>query len=193
MDKKRHSKDKFKVIHKKCGHGHAKVSLVKRKSDGKLLIWKRPKSHSQRHYESLRKQIKKSKYWRKFGISKVKVYWHPDKQSLLKTYIRGKTLTQILKKNPEFFSEKENKPVKALIKFLGLLIDSKHYFHDLKGSNLVFDGNRWQVIDSGPANDKKTQSATSQEYRKNLLEKWSRRLRSKEINSLKSFLEKYCC
>lgn len=186
-------KEHFKIIHKDCGTGRSKVSLVKRESDGKLLIWKRARSHSPRRLESYRKEIDKSKYWRKFGISKVKVCWHPDKQSILKTYIKGKTLKQLLKKKHRFFSKTESKPVKALIRFLELLVDSKYYIHDLKGTNIVFDGDRWHVVDSGQAYSKNTRSATRREYRKNLLEKWSRELDSKnEVKILKSFLKKYC-
>ena len=186
------NKEHFKIIYKDCGTGRSKVSVVKRESDGKLLIWKRARYHSPRRLESYRKEIDKSKYWRKFGISKVKVCWHPDKQSILKTYIKGKTLEQILKKKHSFFSKTDSKPVKALIKFLRLLVDSKYYIHDLKGANIVFDGDRWHVIDSGQAYSKKTRSATMREYRKNLLEKWSRGLDPNEVKSLKSFLKKYC-
>ena len=187
------NKKQFKIIYKDCGTGRSKVSIVKRESDGKLLIWKHARSHSSRLLESYRKEIDRSKYWRKFGISQVKVCWHPDKQSVLKTYIKGKTLKQILKDDPHFFSRTESKPVKALIRFLGLLVDSKYYIHDLKGTNIVFDGDRWHVIDSGKAYSKKTRSATMREYRKNLLEKWSKELDSRnEVKSLKSFLKKYC-
>lgn len=187
------NKEHFRIIYKDCGTGRSKVSVVKRESDGKLLIWKRARSYSPRRLESYRKEIDKSKYWRKFGISKVKVCWHPDKQSILKTYIKGKTLKQILKEKHSFFSKTDSKPVKALIKFLRLLVDSKYYIHDLKGANIVFDGDRWHVIDSGQVYSKKTRSATMREYRKNLLEKWSRGLDSNnEVKSLKSFLKKYC-
>ena len=52
--------DHFKVIYKDCGHGaRSKVSVVKRKSDGKLLIWKRPKSHNYIYQESFRKELEK--------------------------------------------------------------------------------------------------------------------------------------
>ena len=193
MSRHRHRYDRFKMVHKNCGHGAGgKVSVVKRKSDGKLLIWKRPKSHSLRYQESYRKEIKKIKLWRKFGLTKVKVCWHPDKRSLLKTYVKGPTLRQMLKKNPSFFSgTAENRPRNALIKFVGLLVDSDHYIHDMKGSNIIFDGKRWQAIDGGKSN-KTNHSSVRKEYRKNLLEKWSRRLGSKrEINALESFLEKY--
>ena len=198
MSEKHHHKhesrhDHFKIIYKDCGTGRSKVSLVKRKSDGELLIWKRSRhSHNSRRQESYRREIKKSKYWRRFGISRVKVWWHPDKVSLLKTYIKGKTLKQILKKNHHFFSEADSTPAKALIKFVQLLIDSKRYIHDLKGSNIIFDGEKWNVVDSGILH-KESRSAIIKEYRKNLLEKWSRELDSnKETQVLKSFLEKYC-
>ena len=184
----------FKIVHKNCGHGaRSKVSVVKRKSDGKLLIWKRPKSHNYIYQESFRKELRKVKQWRKFGISKVKACWHPDRLSLLKTYIKGPSLKQILRNNPEFFSKEKGKYFRALRKFVGRLVDSQHYIHDLKGSNLFFDGKMWNAVDTGPIHKKSSRSATRREYRKFLLEKWSKNLRSKdEIKSLKSFLEKYC-
>ena len=93
-------KHEFEVIHKNCGHGaRSKVSLVKRKSDGKLFIWKRPKSRKYMYQESSRKELIKVKQWRKFGISKVKARWHPDRLSLLKTYIKGPSLKQILRRH----------------------------------------------------------------------------------------------
>ena len=194
---RRHSKyehHKYKVIHKNCGHGaRSKVSVVKRKSDGKLLIWKRPKSHNYMYQESFRKELKKVKQWRKFGISKVKARWHPDRLSLLKTYIKGPSLKQVFRKNPEFFSRGQGKHFEALKKFVGLLVDSENYIHDLKGSNLFFDGKNWNVVDTGPIRKISTRSETIREYRKHLLEKWSKSLHSKEeIKSLVSFLEKYC-
>ncbi len=185
----------FKIIYKDCGTGRSKVSLVKRKSDRKLMIWKRARSFRTRASirESYRKEIIKSKKWRKFGISKVKVCWHPDNMSILKTYIKGPTLKKLLKDDPEFFSKTKRKPFKALIKFVRLLIDSENYIHDLKGANLVFDGTKWQVVDSGPIHKKSSRSATRREYRKFLYKKWAKSLHSKDaIESLKSFLEKYC-
>ena len=98
MGKNSHRKKRsFKIIHKDCGHGaRSKVSIVKRKSDGKLLIWKQPLLDDKWHHESLRKEIKYSKFWRKFGVSRVKACWHSDGRSLLKTFIKGITLGNIL-------------------------------------------------------------------------------------------------
>lgn len=187
-------KHNFKTLHKNCGHGaRSKVSLIKRISDGKLLIWKRPKSKTFKNLESFRKELKKVKQWRKFGISKIHARWHPDRLSLLKTYIKGPSLKQVFRKYPHFFSKKKGRYFKALKKFVGILVDSGHYIHDLKGSNLFFDGKEWNVVDTGPIHKLSSRSSTRREYRKFLFKKWSKSLHSKdEIESLKSFLENYC-
>jgi hypothetical protein len=188
-----HKHDSFKIIYKDCGTGRTKVSIVKRKSDGRLLIWKRARSEGSRSKNFYKNDIKKSKLWRKFGISTVKACVHPDKKSVLRTYIKGSTLTQVLKKNPEFFSGSETEYRNALIGFIKLLIDSGHYIHDMKGANIVFGEGRWQVIDSGKADEQKNRSDVVHEYRENLMEKWSRSLHSEnEVHYLELFLDKYC-
>lgn len=189
--KKHHHKDTFEIIYKDCGTGRSKVSLVRRKSDGKLLIWKRSRSSTNKRIDSYKKEIKKTKFWKKIGITKSKAWWCYDKKSLLKTYVRGETLKKILRENPHFFSEGNSEAAKALIKFIDLLVDSNHYIHDMKGTNIIFDGSKWQAIDGGMAY-KMSRSSVKKEYRKNLLEKWSREIDSQEeINALKLFLERY--
>lgn len=186
---KEHKHENFKIIHEDYAHGaRSKVSIVKRKSDGKLLIWKQPLFDDRWHHESLRKEIKYAKYWRKFGISKVRVCWHPDGRSLLKTYIKGDTLEQILKKNPGFFSKKSQHS-KTLRELFGHLIESKHYIYDLISENLVFDGKRWHVIDSGSVRNRDTRSETKREYKRELIKSWSKEISENEIHSLELFLD----
>lgn len=191
----KHKHDHFKIIYKDCGHGvHGKISVVKRKSDGKLIIWKRPRSSSQTHQKSFQQEIKKSKRWRKFGISKVKVCWHPDGKSLLKTYIKGLTLKEMLKRGKLRFSKKNSKPVKALGKFVVTIIGSRHYIADVNRQNVIFDGNRWHLIDSSIIHGKTSLSATRQKYKKAFIRSWSKSIDSdKERQSLISFIKKYCC
>lgn len=190
-----HKHEHFDIIHKNFAHGvHSKVSLVKRDSDGQLLVWKQPRrTDIYRHIESFRQEIRKSKFWRKFGVSGVRVFWHHDNISLLKTYIKGPTLKQMLEENPKFFSETENKPARELGKLIGLLIDSKCYIADLNRQNLVFDGDRWHIIDSSWVYHETAFPNVRQKYEKTFLRSWSKSLNSdKEIHALKSFLKKYC-
>ena len=170
-----------KTIHK--GH-RSKILLVKKGQ--KLCIWKRPTGHGRK--ESLIKQLGRIKQWRKFGLSKVKAKWYDD--GILKTYVKGKDLSQIIKKHHHFFS-KSSKELKALEKFIEAMIDSKRFIHDLKGLNIIFDGKDWNIIDSGPIY-KRSKSSVKKEYRKVLYEKWSKYLDSQsERKDLKSFLAKY--
>lgn len=190
MGKHSHHKDEqFTIVHKDYGHGaRSKVSIVKRESDGELLIWKQPLLDDEWHHKSLEKEFKYAKYWRKFGASRVEIDWHRDGRSLLKTYIGGDTLDQTLKKNPGFFSEK-SQPLKALGELIGFLINSKYYIQDLNGENLIFDGERWHIIDSGSIGYIGSRSETKQKYKESLLRRWSNGLSEQEINSLKSFLD----
>lgn len=189
-----HKNENLDMVNENCGHGmHAKISIVKRESDGKEIIWKRPISKNPEHRKALSKEIKRSKYWRKFGISKVKVCWHPDQISLLKTYIKGKTLTQILEKDRSFFSKTKSRPVKALGEFIILLIDSRHYIQNLSCENLVYDGKRWHVVDSSNIHKRDSHSKIKREYRRKFFGIWSKRLHNNdEIHYLESFLKKYC-
>jgi tRNA A-37 threonylcarbamoyl transferase component Bud32 len=106
----------------------------------------------------------------------------------LKTYIKGDTLDKILKENPGFFSRK-SRSLRALREFIGFLIDSKYYICDLIGENLIFDGKRWHIIDSGSVYYRGTRSRVKKEYKRKLLKRWSKILSSEqEIELLKSFL-----
>lgn len=190
----RHKHGRLKVIHKDCAQGvHGKISVVKRQSDGKLIIWKRPRSKDGRHQQSFSQEIKKSKYWRRFGVSRVKVCWHKDKQSLLKTYIKGPTLKQMIRDNDLRFSKPNSRPVKALGELVELLINSGHYIQDVNRQNLVFDGKKWHLIDSSTIRGKTSHSETRQKYKTAFLRSWSKSLSSdEEMHSLKSFLNRYC-
>jgi tRNA A-37 threonylcarbamoyl transferase component Bud32 len=192
---KHHSKNgRLKIVHKDFAHGaHGKISIVKRGSDGKLIIWKRPRSRDRIHQESFRQEIKKSRYWRKFGISKVKVCWHKDKQSLLKTYIKGPTLKQMLRKGDLRFSKPDSRPAKALGELVRLLIDCGHYIQDVNRQNLIFDGKKWHLIDSSTIHGKVSRSLVRERYKRAFLLSWSKSLDSdEEMRCLKSFLSRYC-
>lgn len=181
---------KFKII-KQIHKGRNDIFIVK--YNGRECLLK--KSHKYKGHEkteSLKRQIDRMRQWREFGLSKVKAKRYKD--GILKTYIRGKTLSKIIDKKGHFFSDKNknknSKELKALEKFVGKLVKSGYLIHDMKGPNLVFDGNKFQIIDSGPIK-KYNKSSLNKEYEKILYVKWSKLLgSSNERKSLKSFLKK---
>ena len=188
-----HIHDHFKVIRKDYARGvHGIISIVKRISDGKVIIWKRPISSDYRHQMSFEEEIEKSRYWRKFGVSKVKVCWHNDKHSLLKTYIKGPTLKKMLKGNDLCFSKPNSPQVKALGDFIEHLIDSGHYIQDINRQNLVYDGKKWHIIDSSAIHEKTNHSELKHKYISAFMRSWSKSLSDDEKHFLKLFLDKYC-
>ena len=188
-DKYHNKHEHFDIIVKDYARGSlSKVSIIRRRYDGKLFIWKQSLLDDDWHHTFLRKEIRYSKYWRKFGISKVESCWYSDKRSLLKTYIKGKTLECMLKEGSLRFSV-EDQSLKALKKFFGLLIGSKRYVGDLTKKNLVFDGKMWHVIDSGSIGDEESHSRVRQKYKIKFLENWSQKLSSKEVNRLKLLID----
>jgi len=187
--KKENRQEDYKIIYKDCSKGiHSRVSVVKRK-DGELFIWKRPISDDHKHQESFRQEFRKASLWREFGVSKIRVYWHPDGRSLLKTYIKGPTLEKMLKEDHKFFHNKDKKPFKSLRKLFKKLVKSGYYIRDLGSRNLVYDGKRWHIIDSSSINPGWNESEARHMYKEELSKRWSKKISKKEISSIKSFFD----
>lgn len=187
--------ESFKVERKNCSGGvHGKISVIK-DSDNNELIWKRPVNNSKVHLKSFKKEIEKSKYWRKIGVSRVNVCWHPDKKSLVKTLIKGRTLGQTLRDHPHFFSNTHNKAYKELGKFVRRLVGSRHYIQDCNRANLVYDKeyHKWNIIDSSTIQTKRSRHEVASKFRSTFLRSWSQSLDSHdEKEALVKFLDKYC-
>lgn len=174
------SNHKLKII-KQIHKGRNNIYLVE--YNGRTCVWKKPKNKSRTRTESLKRQLKRIKFWRKHNLSQIKAIKY--KNGILKTYIRGKTLKSIIDKDKHLFSG-NSKELRALRRFVDLLIDSRHFIHDMKGANIVYDGHDFQIIDSGPIYKN---SNVKNEYRKILYMKWSKLLDSKkERKYLKKFL-----
>ena len=170
-----------KTIHK--GH-RSKILLVKRGS--KLCIWKRSASGKSSQEKSIRRQLGRIRKWKKFDLSEIKAKWYKD--GVLKNYIKGEDLKDVIKDDNHFFSG-NSKELKALKKFLANLIESGRFIHDLKMLNIIYDGHNFQIIDSGPIY-KMGYSKLKKEYNKILYIKWSKYLHATGKSELKKFLKK---
>ena len=85
----------------------------------KTCIFKKPKNSSKNRKKPFKRQLERIKFWRRHRLSNIKAVRYHD--GILKTYIKGNTLYQIIDKNKHFFSE-NNKELKALGRFIRLLI-----------------------------------------------------------------------
>lgn len=190
--RKHHS---FKIIRKNCGHGvHGKISVVKSNVDDKEFIWKRPTDKSKIHLNSFKREIEKSKKWRRFGLSRVKICWHSDGKSIIKTLIRGPTLREVLRNHPHFFSNTHDRANKELGKFVRRLIKNRHYIQDLNRANLAYDKreHEWNIIDSSNIQKKRSRHEVASKFKNTFLKHWGTSLESKDKEDLKEFLDRYC-
>ena len=155
---------------------------------GRTCLLKRPKDDSHAREESLKKQLKRIKFWKDHGLSTIKAIEYHN--GIIKTYIEGDTLKEIIDNDKHFFSESSSK-LKALKRFVRLLVKSRHFLHDMKGPNIVFgNDNKFQIIDSGPIYKRSNKYSLKKEYQKILYIKWSKLLdSSKEKKYLKRFLK----
>lgn len=184
----------FEVEKENCARGaHGNISVIKIKN--KEFIWKRPVSKEKLHQKSFKKEIEKSKTWRILGLSKVKICWHPDKKSLIKTYIKGPTLKRVLREHPHFFSNTHSRSYKALGKFVKRLVKSRHYIQDCNRINIVYDNeeHRWHLIDSSNIQRKRSRHETASKYKQTFLSHWGQSINlDNEKEAFKKFLDNYC-
>lgn len=166
-------------------HGRNNIYLVT--YNGHICLLKRPKDDSHAREESLKKQLKRIKFWRKHGLSTIKAIEYHN--GIIKTYIVGDTLKELIDDNKHFFSESSSE-LKALKRFVKLLIKSRHFLHDMKKLNIVFDGDIFQIIDSGPIYKRTNKSSLKKEYQKILYIKWSSSMNHDQRNHLKKFLKR---
>ena len=168
-------------------HGRNNIYIIN--YNGHRCLLKRPKDSSHTRSESLKKQLERIKFWRKHDLSTIKAMEYHN--GIIKTYIEGDTLKELIDNDRHFFSDSSSK-VKALKRFVRLLVKSSHFLHDMKGPNIVLsnDNNKFQIIDSGPIYKRTNKSSLKKEYQKVLYIKWSKLLdSSKERKYLKKFLK----
>lgn len=179
----------LEVIKKDFASGkHSRVSLV-RGPDQTLWVWKRPNDDSKSHQMSFRKEIARSKIRRELGLSNVEVGWHEDKHSLLGTYVPGVMALDRIQDRNFWTEETYARERLALAQLIVHAAKQRAYVGDLNPKNIIFDGKRWQVIDSGSIRFKESPESTLQEYREKLMQQWSSRMHPAERKFLRHFLQ----
>src|SRR5688500_6614652 len=179
----------FEVIRKDLGTGkHSRVSLV-RYPDQTLWVWKCPADDSKAHQMSFRKEMERAKVWRQLQLSNVEVRWHEDKRSLLRTYVQGVLAADRIQSREFWTDETCAAERRALAHLILCAAQQRAYVSDLNPQNLIFDGCRWQVIDSGSIRFTECPEATLKKYRRILMKNWSSRIHPARHTFLRDFLQ----
>ena len=178
----------FEMINQDFATGeHSRVSLV-RGPDHTLLIWKRPADDSPSHQMAFRKEIERAKVWRALGLSNVEVRWHEDKRSLIRTYVPGVLALDRIQSRRFWADDSHATERCALADLIVRAAQQRAYVNDLSPRNLIFDGCRWQVIDSGSIRFRENRESTLKKYRQRLMKHWSPCIHPEEHTFLKGFL-----
>jgi hypothetical protein len=180
----------FEVVRKDFAIGkHSRVSLV-RYPDHTLWIWKRPTDDAKSHQMSFRKEFERAKVWRQLELSNGEVRWHEDKRSLLRTYVPGVLASDRIQSR-EFWTDATSATERRTLAHLIVrAAQQRAYVSDLNPRNLVFDGSRWQVIDSGTIRFRESAESTLKKYRHTLMKNWSSRIHAAERRFLWDFLQR---
>ena len=180
----------FDVIRKDFGMGkHSRVSLV-RCPELTLWIWKCPADDSKAHQMAFRKEIERAKVWRQLDLSNVEVRWHEDKRSLFRTYVPGILALDRIRSREFWTDETYAEERRALTHLIVRAAQQGAYVNDLNPRNLIFDGTRWQIIDSGSIRFRDSPEAILKKYRQRLLKAWSPHLHPAEHAFLWDFLQR---
>ena len=171
---------------------HARVSLV-RMPDQTLLVWKRPHDDSKAHHMSFRKEVQRAVQWRALGLSTVEVRWHEDHHSLLRTYVPGVTAMERFQDREFWVGDACVQQRLALATLFRHAAQQCAYVTDLHPKNLIFDGRRWQVIDSGSIRWRDSPESTLQKYREQLIERWSPCMTPADLPFLREYLRALSC
>lgn len=179
----------FLMLEEDFDHGkHGIVSKVKRLSDGQIFALKRPRDDSPEHHISFSKEIERAKIWKELGLSDIEVFWHPDGKSLLKSFVDGHTIEQVLL-DPSFWTE-ESVPKKTLKEWILRAASSGFYVGDLNRKNVKLTSNGiWKILDSGSIKNMQNREDALKEYRQKLFEKWSKKANKALQERLKEFLD----
>ena len=179
----------FEVIESDFGRGkHSRVSLV-RGSDQTLWIWKCPADDSKCHRTAFRKEIERARIWQQLELSNIEVTWHEDRRSLFRTYVPGVLALDRIQSR-EFWTDETYVPERcALAHLIVRAAQQRAYVSDLNPGNLIFDGCRWQVIDSGSIRFMDSPEATLKKYRQRLMRNWSSHIHPAEHTFLRDFLQ----
>jgi len=149
------SGSKYAVIKEALGEGfHSEVALVQKEDTGELLVLKEPKVDDkfERHSSSVQSQLKEIDQWKKLDLVPDNFNAKPlrdgaGKLGILATFVQGESGKSLLLSGELFDKNSEKRT--ELINFFKGLIDKGVFVGDLSPDNIIHNGDRWVVIDTG--------------------------------------------
>ena len=164
----------FEVVEDHIGSGKtSRVSLVKRRSDGQLFAWKVPKDASPATREMLAVLVERSKVWQRIGVARGEARIAADGATALQPYVPGRSLRSALLET-DLLRNPEHPLLPPLVETFRRMAAARVSVSGLNTDNLLFDGERWLVIDSGAIREWRSPWRAWAIQRKKLRKHWIR-------------------
>ncbi len=163
----------FKVLD--LVHRGSKANIFQIEAEGKLFALKIPIDHSAESEAALQEDISRIKTLERLGFSHARMI-ESGNRFLLKEWIVGIDGKEWLSQWESEGGIGTSAPAVALKSIVELSILKKAYIRNLRPSNLIWDGTRWVVVDSGPAKESLTSDEVRNRYSENFSERWAERL-----------------
>lgn len=164
----------FELARENIGAGKSsRVSVVRRTADEALFAWKVPsggKADGRDVFESL---VRRSREWVRLGVAAGVVEFAPDGETLLQPYVAGTSLRKLFRES-DLLSDPADPRLHPLADLFRDVVTAKVYVSGLNSENLIFDGERFQVIDSGAVRSMSSAYGAWRRQRTKLARHWVR-------------------
>jgi len=122
----------------------SRVALLTRDRDGARFAWKIPLDDAPEGAEMLRVMVRRSEEWRRLGLVDQTSTMADDDRTLLQPFVEGSTLDDLLRHGPLAPDARA-----GLVDLLVSIVQARRFVSGVNPQNLIHDGQRWQLIDSG--------------------------------------------
>ncbi len=126
----------------------SQVALLRRTADGARFAWKIPTTDADEGREELERLVQRSREWLRLDLCTGEAAMAPDGRSMLQPWVAGRTLAAC-QDDDGFMDTPEHPMRQQLVDLLRRIVAARRAVSGLSALNLLHDGERWQVIDSG--------------------------------------------
>lgn len=155
----------------KSGHVHK----VRRISDGVLFAFK-VANITDAGLAEFKHEMKHLKNYQKHHIATVETFLDESGKNLLKEWVDGETLRDILINNPGILQKEKDIKTKSLVIFLENVIKQKVEIKGINAENIIFDkkSKTWKIIDGVSPHKVASEFEAFEYIEKHLASKWTR-------------------
>lgn len=177
--------DGYELVRPFIGAGKtSRVGLVRRIEDGAEFAWKIPESDSAASTRALLEVAARAREWVRLGANPDPALVAPDGRTVLQRYVDGVTLHGLLQgipRSPQQSTLAEERdtlistaPGVALAAMFASMARGGAFVSGLNPKNLIYDGDRWHVIDSGSVQRTANVAEAFALQRRSALLQWTR-------------------